>query len=81
MALGAARRNVLAMIVGQGMLLTLVGWRRHCGALGVTRYLSSVLFEVHAGDPVTLFAVAMLLLFVALVASTFRRGARRTSTR
>ena len=69
MALGAARRNVLAMIVGQGMVLTAVGVVIGvAAAMGVTRYLSSVLFEVHADDPITLFAVAMFLLLVALAA-------------
>ena len=69
MALGAARRNVLAMIVGQGMVLTVVGVVLGVAvAMGVTRYLSSVLFEVHADDPITLFAVATFLLLVALAA-------------
>lgn len=69
MALGAARRNVLAMIVGQGMVLTAVGVAIGvAAAMGVTRYLSSVLFEVHADDPITLFAVAIFLLLVALAA-------------
>jgi predicted permease len=69
MALGAARRRVLAMIVGQGMLLTLAGVVVGIvAALGVTRYLSSLLFEVHAGDPITLAAVAAFLLLVALAA-------------
>jgi predicted permease len=69
MALGAARRNVLAMVVGQGMLLTLAGVVVGIvAALGVTRYLSSMLFEVHAGDPITLAAVAAFLLLVALAA-------------
>jgi predicted permease len=69
MALGAARRNVLAMIVGQGMVLTAVGVAVGItAAMGVTRYLTSVLFEVHADDPITLLAVAMFLLLVALAA-------------
>ena len=69
MALGAARRNVLAMIVGQGMVLTAVGVVLGvAAAMGVTRYLSSVLFEVHADDPITLFVVAIFLLLVALAA-------------
>jgi putative ABC transport system permease protein len=38
-------------------------------AVGVTRYLGSLLFQVHGGDPVTMFAVATLLLLVALAAS------------
>ena len=70
MALGAARRNVLGMVVGQGMLLTLAGVAvGTVVAVGVTRYLGSLLFQVHGGDPVTMFAVATLLLLVALAAS------------
>jgi ABC-type antimicrobial peptide transport system permease subunit len=37
-------------------------------AFGVTRYLGSVLYNVHPGDPITLTVVAAILLFVALVA-------------
>jgi ABC-type antimicrobial peptide transport system permease subunit len=70
MALGAARRNVLAMVVGQGMLLTLAGVAGGTViAIGVTRYLGSLLFQVRGGDPITMFVVATLLLLVALAAS------------
>ena len=37
-------------------------------ALGVTRYLSSMLYQVHANDPATIVSVATLLLLVALAA-------------
>ena len=37
-------------------------------AFGVTRYLGSVLYDVHPGDPITLVTVAAILLFVALLA-------------
>lgn len=69
MALGAARRNVLGIIVGQGIMLTVVGLAIGVvAAIGVTRYLNSVLFDVHPGDPITLLAVATILLLVALLA-------------
>jgi len=38
-------------------------------AIGVTRYLGSLLFQVRGGDPITMFVVATLLLLVALAAS------------
>jgi len=37
-------------------------------ALGVTRYLKSMLYDVHANDPATIVGVAVLLMFVALAA-------------
>jgi ABC-type antimicrobial peptide transport system permease subunit len=38
------------------------------GALGVTRYLASMLYDVHANDPLTMIAVAVLLTLVAVAA-------------
>lgn len=70
MALGAAQRNVLGIVVGQGIVLTVAGVAiGTAAALGLTRYLNSVLFDVHPGDPITLAAVATILLSVALLAS------------
>jgi predicted permease len=70
MALGAAQRNVLGIVVGQGIVLTAVGMAMGiAAAIGLTRYLKSVLFDVHPGDPITLAAVATILLLVALMAS------------
>jgi ABC-type antimicrobial peptide transport system permease subunit len=69
MALGAGQRNVLGIVVGQGLALAVTGVVVGIGAaFGVTRYLGSILYDVHPGDPVTLVAVAAILLFVALVA-------------
>jgi putative ABC transport system permease protein len=68
MALGAERKDVLRMIVGHGMKLTLVGVG--CGLLGAfaaTRSLSSLLFGVNATDPLTYGGVAVLLSVVALL--------------
>jgi predicted permease len=70
MALGAAQRNVLGIVVGQGIVLTVVGVAIGiAAAAGLTRYLTSVLFDVHPGDPITFVAVATILLLVALLAS------------
>ncbi len=70
MALGAERRNVLGLVVGEGARVAVLGI-----AIGVTasflvtRLLSSLLFGVSATDPLTFTAVAVLLGAVALVAS------------
>ncbi|MGC1382750.1 MAG: ABC transporter permease [Candidatus Acidiferrales bacterium] len=69
MALGAEGADVLRMVVRQGFVLAFVGAVVGVGvALAVTRYLSAMLFGVHANDPVTIVAVAVLLWLVALAA-------------
>jgi putative ABC transport system permease protein len=69
MALGAARRDVLRLIVGQGMRLTLVGLGVGLvGAFLVTRLMKTLLFGVSAADPLTYGGVALLLALVALLA-------------
>lgn len=70
MALGAERRQVLTLILGGGMRLVaggiLIGF---VAAFLLVRLLTSQLFEVAAFDPVTFLATALILTFVALVAS------------
>ena len=69
MALGASRRDVLKLVVGQGMILTLVGIAIGLvGAFALTRLMASLLFTVSATDPVTFAGISALLAFVALVA-------------
>ncbi len=69
MALGAEQRNVLRIVVGQGIGLAITGVMfGFAAAFGITRYLGSVLYNVHPGDPITLIAAAAILLFVALLA-------------
>jgi len=69
MALGAQQRDVLSLVVGQGIVLAIVGTAVGIGvALGVTRYLASMLYDVHANDPLTMIGVAVLLAIVALAA-------------
>jgi putative ABC transport system permease protein len=69
MALGAQKFDVLKMVVGQGMTLTLLGVVIGlASALAVSRYLRTLLFEVQPTDPVTYAGVAALLAMVALVA-------------
>ncbi|HVA17524.1 MAG TPA: FtsX-like permease family protein, partial [Candidatus Dormibacteraeota bacterium] len=68
-ALGAQQSDVLRLVVGQGIILAMVGAAVGIGvALGVTRYLSAMLYDVHANDPLTMVSVAILLLIVALAA-------------
>ncbi|MCA1817261.1 MAG: ABC transporter permease [Acidobacteria bacterium] len=69
MALGAERRDVLRLVVGQGMKLAVVGVAVGLvGAYAATRAMSSLLFGVNATDPVTYGGVALLLTSVALLA-------------
>ena len=68
-ALGAQQRDVLRLVVWQGMMLAMAGAAVGIGvALAVTRYLKSMLYDVHANDPATIAGVAILLMFVALAA-------------
>ncbi|HEX8720558.1 MAG TPA: ABC transporter permease [Pyrinomonadaceae bacterium] len=70
MALGAQGRDVLRMVVGQGMALVGAGLALGlAGALALTRLMSSLLFGVSAADPLTYAGIALLLLAVALLAS------------
>jgi len=69
MALGAQRRGVLRMVVGQGIVLVITGAIVGVGvALAVTRYLKSMLYDIHANDPVTIAGVSILLTLVAVAA-------------
>jgi putative ABC transport system permease protein len=69
MALGAQRRDVLKLVVGQGMALAALGTAVGLvAAIGLTRLLSSQLFGVSATDPLTFAAVALGLIGVALAA-------------
>ena len=69
MALGAARGDVLRLVVGHGMLLTVIGVAGGLiAAFGLTRLMASLLFGVTAHDTVTFATVAGILLAVALLA-------------
>jgi len=69
MALGARPRDVLLMIVRQGMTIALVGVSIGlAAALGLTRVLKGLLFELSATDPQTFLLIAALLLGVAFLA-------------
>ena len=63
------KRNVLSLIIGQGMRLTLIGVGIGvAAALALTRVMSSLLYEVAPSDPLTFVAVSLLLVGIALVA-------------
>jgi putative ABC transport system permease protein len=69
MALGAGQKDVLRMVVGQGMKLALIGVALGlAGSFAATRLMSSLLFGVSATDPLTYGGVALLLAAVALFA-------------
>jgi putative ABC transport system permease protein len=68
-ALGAQRRDVLRLVLGQGARLTLLGVALGIlVALAFSRLLASMLFDVSATDPLTYAGVAGLLAVVALLA-------------
>jgi len=68
-ALGAQSRDVLEMILGQGMRTILIGVVIGlAGSLALTRAISSLLFGVTATDPLTFAAVVALLIATALLA-------------
>jgi ABC-type antimicrobial peptide transport system permease subunit len=70
MALGAGKSDVLKMVISQGIKLALIGMAIGlAGAMGLTRFLSGLLYGVKPGDPLTLVAVSALLMAVALLAS------------
>jgi putative ABC transport system permease protein len=70
MALGAERRDILKLVVGQGSRLILAGVGIGIlGALALTRFVSSLLYGVAPTDPLTFLAVTLLLIAVALLAS------------
>lgn len=69
LALGAGRRDILRLIVGQGMILTMMGVAAGVvAALALTRFLSGLLYGVSSTDPSTFASIALLLTGVALLA-------------
>ncbi|HYV06857.1 MAG TPA: ABC transporter permease [Blastocatellia bacterium] len=69
MALGARVPDVLGMVIGQGMKLSIAGVAIGlAGAFGLTRLMESLLFGVSTTDPWTFFAVALVLAGVSLLA-------------
>jgi ABC-type antimicrobial peptide transport system permease subunit len=78
-ALGAKPRDVRRRVVGQGVVLAGIGVVVGLGvAMGVTRLMASLLYDVQPIDPLTYAAVAAILTAVAALASYI--PARRAST-
>lgn len=69
MAVGAQSYNVIGLVLTKAVILIVGGAAAGIAiALGVTRLLTSFLFGVKAGDPITLLAVVALLVLIALAA-------------
>jgi putative ABC transport system permease protein len=69
MALGASQTDVLKLVVGQGLRLTLAGLAiGEVASLAATRMIEGMIYGVKATDPVTLAAVPLLLTAVAMLA-------------
>lgn len=69
-ALGAQRGDILRLVIGQGVVLTLAGMVVGLGgAITLTGVMRTLLFQVSATDPTTFVGIALLFLLVALGAS------------
>ena len=69
MALGAQKSDVLKLVIGQGMALTMLGVGLGlAAALALTRLMKGVLFGVSATDPLTFVGIACVLTVVTLLA-------------
>jgi predicted permease len=79
LALGAAPRDLLLLVVRQGMSVAVTGMALGlAGAFALTRFMRTLLFGVHASDPATFVAIAVTLTLVAFIACYVpaRRAAR-----
>src|SRR5881394_1645047 len=69
MALGAARGDVLRLVLSQGLWLAGIGLALGLAfALGLTRFIARLLYGIGANDPVTVVSVVMLLGAMSLLA-------------
>lgn len=69
MALGASARDILSMVIRQGMMFTLIGIAIGLvAAIVLTRLMSSLLYGITATDPVTFASITLLLATVAFLA-------------
>jgi len=69
MALGASRTQILAIVIVKGVALTTAGITLGIvAALGLTRLMAGLLYDVKASDPATFVSVALLLVVTALLA-------------
>jgi putative ABC transport system permease protein len=78
-ALGAERSEVIGMVVRQGLALVAVGLLGGViAAIGLSRWMTAVLYQTSSTDPLTFVLAAAVLLLAALLASWL--PARRAST-
>src|SRR5260370_15594818 len=71
-SVGAERRDIFKLILGQGLVISVVGLLAGLvAALALTRLTAKLLYGVSATDPVTFIVIALLLLCVAMLASYF----------
>ncbi|MGH9590063.1 MAG: FtsX-like permease family protein, partial [Terracidiphilus sp.] len=78
-ALGAQRRDVLVLVLRQGLLLVILGVTLGAAAaISVTRLLESLLYDVRPTDPITFALTAAILIAIGLIASSLpaRRATR-----
>jgi ABC-type antimicrobial peptide transport system permease subunit len=69
MALGAQGGDVMFLVLGEGLRMSLLGVTAGlAGAFGLTRLMASQLFGVTALDPLTFIGVPILLTLVSLIA-------------
>ncbi|HKY06568.1 MAG TPA: ABC transporter permease [Blastocatellia bacterium] len=69
LALGASKRDIINLVVGQGLALTAAGIAiGFAGAFALTRFLASLLFGVTATDPLVFASIPLVILIVALAA-------------
>jgi putative ABC transport system permease protein len=69
LALGATRRDLVELVMRRGVLLAFIGIVLGIGgAVALTRYLKSLLFETSAQDPKVLGAVGVILLITSILA-------------
>jgi ABC-type antimicrobial peptide transport system permease subunit len=70
-ALGAQRGDILVLILKSGLRFTTIGLGIGLTAAALlTRYVSTLLYKVHAFDPLTYIVVSVLLLVIAMLASS-----------
>jgi len=70
LALGAAQADILKLVIGHGLMLTLSGIAIGlAGSLALTRLISSLLYRTNGTDPLTFVLCAALFIAAAIIAS------------
>ena len=78
-AMGAGPREILGLVLRQGMVLGVIGVAAGlAGAIPLTQLLSSMLYEVSASDPTVFIGVTVMLVLISALASYM--PARRASS-